>query len=402
MNQRQLKKSKNIFFIYLGIDILFNAVIGFNTFLTMEVLKDIQAGVRNFHQLLIDNLNFWSNVSFLTIVVFTGVGVSLVIWLRSCYQFARVSMKSIGFKHEKWVIAGWLVPVYNFVKPYQIVNEIYKVGSPNYSGPDDWKNESASGFLLIWWIFWVVTHLCLGYISIEIVKNSRSDNFVLEQLVFLYGIQVWFYVISSLISISWFMVAGILTRRLVDCSDRAASHLGANQDAADLFHEENRKITRQAKNAAQRTAFANIINDFKKEKLLDYSCLNEDTNHNFTTKDDFMEKDWSVALKYYKDLGEIESRLAKISRRLSVKFRACILKEKAFDNRREIADAIEHEFFRTCFGENREIVDFAHCLIEAGNKSAARNLSEAVRVLGDQANPVQIIEQVKSEFKIGV
>lgn len=214
MNKRKLEKSKQIFFIYLGIDIIFNAIIGFKTFSTVGLLKEIQSGVRSSNQLLIDNLDLWGNVSFLTVIILIGVGISLVIWLNSCYHFAKSVLGVTGFKNENWTIAGWIIPVYNFLKPYQIINEIHQAGSPDYLEAADWKKERASGLLLAWWIFWITTHIVMGIIVKELCQQYFQDEFIMEKSIF-YEIQIWFYIISIFIAASWFFVAGILTRRLV-------------------------------------------------------------------------------------------------------------------------------------------------------------------------------------------
>lgn len=228
MNKRKLEKSKQIFFIYLGIDIVFNAIIGFKTFSTIGLLKEIQSGVRSSNQLLIDNLNLWGNVSFLIVIILIGVGISLVAWLNSCYRFAKDSLGVAGFKNQHWTIAGWIIPVYNFLKPYQIINEIHKVGSLIYPGATDLEKEKISRLLLTWWIFWIITHLIMGIIIKELFQQYLQDEFILEKVIF-YEIQLWFHVVSIFIATSWFFVAEILTRQLVKRSIKIVDHENKTQ-----------------------------------------------------------------------------------------------------------------------------------------------------------------------------
>jgi curved DNA-binding protein CbpA len=129
------------------------------------------------------------------------------------------------------------------------------------------------------------------------------------------------------------------------------------------------------------------------------SYFGDNTNNEVPPIYDPLEKDWNIALKYYKDLYDLESRLSKISWRLGYTFRAYVLEEKAFNDRQKIAESMEFKFLKIYFGENQKIVDFARYLIGVGNKLAAKSLNEAVRVLGDKINPNQIIEQVKNEFR---
>lgn len=128
------------------------------------------------------------------------------------------------------------------------------------------------------------------------------------------------------------------------------------------------------------------------------SYFGDNTNNEVPPIYDPLEKDWNVALKYYKDLHDLESRLSKISWRLGYTFRAYVLEEKAFNDRQKIADSMEFKFLKIYFGENQKIVDFARHLIKIGNKIAAKSLNDTIRVLGDKINHSQIIDQIKNEF----
>lgn len=112
---------------------------------------------------------------------------------------------------------------------------------------------------------------------------------------------------------------------------------------------------------------------------------------------DPLDRDWQVALKYYPDLQEIESRLAKIAWRLAYSYRAYLLEIKDFEMRNQLADSIESQFLQTYFGENPQIVDFARTLIFSGKKKAALALNEAVRVLGEKSDSGKIIRSVTRE-----
>lgn len=113
---------------------------------------------------------------------------------------------------------------------------------------------------------------------------------------------------------------------------------------------------------------------------------------------DPLEEDWSLASKYYPNLLELETRLSKISWRLAYSYRAYMLEAKAFENGKQVADAMEQQFLTSYFGTNQEVIAFARNLIKLGNKPAARALNNAVRVLGSKINPDRVIEQISVEF----
>lgn len=113
---------------------------------------------------------------------------------------------------------------------------------------------------------------------------------------------------------------------------------------------------------------------------------------------DPLERDWAVALKYFPDLQDLESHLAKISWRLAYSFKANLLDEKVFENRRRVANAMEANFLEMYFGTHPTLVSFARKLIDGGHKRAAKALNEAVRILGSNIDPDRVIGQIKTEF----
>jgi hypothetical protein len=125
-----------------------------------------------------------------------------------------------------------------------------------------------------------------------------------------------------------------------------------------------------------------------------FTSENDDPQPNY----DPLDRDWSVALKYYPDLRELELKLAKIAWRLAYSFRAYILAEKKFAERKQVAEEMQLKFLELYFGTNPKIVSFACKLIESGNKPAAKALNEAVRILGGRTNPDKIIVQIMREF----
>lgn len=154
----------------------------------------------------------------------------------------------------------------------------------------------------------------------------------------------------------------------------------------------------------------NILSDAEKRKAYDHSRGSKEGNFGDWVHEeeadeksytiDPLDKDWKIAVKFYPDLTEINERLSKISHLLAFTYRAGLLDLKAFNDRRELARAVESQFLQTYFGNNPEIVDFARQLIFDGSKAAAKALNDAIRVLGN-ANPANlIIGTICNEFNV--
>jgi hypothetical protein len=228
MNIEKLEHAKKLFFIALSIDLAVTLINVIATFWQIGIIKDIQSGILAVDHDLLSTFSFWDSFSLLMILTVIGVGIGLIKWLSASYQFAKDALLATGFKQEKWVGAGWIIPFFNLFKPYQVINEIYKAGSPAYQSGDDWKKENASGWLLTWWLFWAVTHFFMWIIGKEMFKKSLKGDLTLNQVIGTYDIQVWSCAISIVVASLWFVVANHLTARLVARAAKNTSSQPAN------------------------------------------------------------------------------------------------------------------------------------------------------------------------------
>lgn len=216
MNSKQLEGARKLFSMLLWADIALTVVIGLNAFSTVSILKDIQSGARNVDQSLLSSIEFWEGFSKLVFLTMIGVGIGLVKWLNACYGYAKQTIGATGFKNEGWTIAGWIIPIFNLFKPYQVINEIYKAGGNSYVASDDWKKESGSGVLLTWWAFWAVTHFIIWIMTKELLRSTMRNDITIGQAVGLTEMQAWACVFSIVIAGLWFWVSALLTQRLLN------------------------------------------------------------------------------------------------------------------------------------------------------------------------------------------
>jgi curved DNA-binding protein CbpA len=108
--------------------------------------------------------------------------------------------------------------------------------------------------------------------------------------------------------------------------------------------------------------------------------------------------DWQIAVGFYPDLLDIEKSLAKFSWRVAYAYRATLLQTQRFDDRRQVAQAIERDYLERFFGKDKDVVEFARSLILIGNRQAARALNQAVRVLGSKSDANRIIDRIAQEY----
>lgn len=220
----KLQSAEKLFFIALAIDIAVTVIIFGSDIWAIGAMKDVVSSARTGDLSLASSIDFWGSFSKIAFLTMIGVGLGLVNWIKSCYQFSKESLHATAFKQENWVVAGWIIPIFNLFKPYQVINEMYRAGSLTYNSGDDWKKESGSGLILAWWIFWAVTHLIMWTISKEMLKKTLHNDadFTLPQIIGMYETSAWVSAISIVIAGLWFVVANHLTQRLVERSIRYA------------------------------------------------------------------------------------------------------------------------------------------------------------------------------------
>lgn len=239
MIQEKLASAKNLFFIALTIDVAVTVFIVITDFWAVNVLNDIRAGVTKADQSTISSLVFWGSFYKVWILTLIGVGLALVRWLGACYDYAKEALEATGFAQERWKTWGWIVPVMNVFKPYQVLTEIYRAGATDYLGGEEWKKSSGSRMLLGWWIFWVITHMVIWGIAKQAINFSLTDA-TLSQIIDMHYASIIVCVISLSLAGLWFVVAGSLTRRLLNHSVpvvgfvASAQFPAANEAAASI------------------------------------------------------------------------------------------------------------------------------------------------------------------------
>lgn len=112
------------------------------------------------------------------------------------------------------------------------------------------------------------------------------------------------------------------------------------------------------------------------------------------------DEDWNTACEIFTDLKSIEERLSRVASRLALTYKIYMLESKDFQNRLEIADHMEQEFFMNYFGNDLPILKFAKELVYQGHKQAAKALNNYIRVVGSSADSLTIIGKICRDYGI--
>ena len=96
-------------------------------------------------------------------------GVTFLVWLHR----VRVNVRALGARRlsyaREWTILGFLIPVLNALRPYQVVREIWQASDPGSGDPLAWKGVKAPPLIAVWWglfvayfFFEALAHVVMG------------------------------------------------------------------------------------------------------------------------------------------------------------------------------------------------------------------------------------------------
>jgi hypothetical protein len=113
-----------------------------------------------------------SALTTVVLVLYLCTGVAFVAWFHRAYTNLR------AFEHEPlhrtgWAIYGWVVPIANFFRPYQIAREIWHVSDPQRAREAWVPIEGSPPLLVAWWALWVVGNL-IGQVSFRMGMHADT------------------------------------------------------------------------------------------------------------------------------------------------------------------------------------------------------------------------------------
>jgi len=104
-------------------------------------------------------------------------GVAVLIWRykanRNCWYYGAEEMRFT----PGWAVGWSFVPVMNLFKPYQVMQEIWKISTD----PENWKNQKSS-LLIKWWWFFCLVDVFFGRVFSRIAIKSAFKDETVEQL----------------------------------------------------------------------------------------------------------------------------------------------------------------------------------------------------------------------------
>jgi hypothetical protein len=120
-----------------------------------------------------------SLAGYLNLIVAVISGILILRWIhRANYNARQLGASGMSFS-PGWSIGYYFIPILNLWKPYQAMKEIWKASKQ----PTDWKSQSASSILPLWWFLWLVSGV-LGQILLRLSLGAEElEGFLLANIV---------------------------------------------------------------------------------------------------------------------------------------------------------------------------------------------------------------------------
>lgn len=148
--------------LLLSVGVIISDIAEYN-FVNRAVLGNISEGeaeANDQRQLIIG----WS-------LIFTMLltAIAFIMWMRRAYFNLHIYSREHARFSEGWAAGGWFVPFLNWVRPIQIINDIWdglqaKMGN---------TNAVSRGVIPIWWMFWVLMTI-LGRLYATLIKKVET------------------------------------------------------------------------------------------------------------------------------------------------------------------------------------------------------------------------------------
>jgi hypothetical protein len=123
-------------------------------------VEDVQAGIGALYLL-----------STLIQVVLAGLFIA---WFHRAYKnLERTSVAELRYS-TGWAIGGWFIPVFNWIRPKQIVNDVWRAGESGAEVRDgSWRSRPVAPLVHWWWGAWIASTIL--YAAGSVLSGGSGD-----------------------------------------------------------------------------------------------------------------------------------------------------------------------------------------------------------------------------------
>lgn len=113
----------------------------------------------------------------ISLLAYLMTAVAFLFWFYRAYRnLIRTGIRDVRYG-TGWAVGGWFIPFFNFVRPKQVANDIWKgSASAGTVGTARWREVHLSALVNWWWGVWILGWLMVSF-GRDGVTESRTDLF---------------------------------------------------------------------------------------------------------------------------------------------------------------------------------------------------------------------------------
>jgi Domain of unknown function (DUF4328) len=94
----------------------------------------------------------------LQVLLLLATGIATMTWLYQAYGSREADPALLPFERW-WTIGGWLIPVIWFVRPFELVRDLYRATASTQPPDRHVANVTCPARIRWWWAFWLMGNL---------------------------------------------------------------------------------------------------------------------------------------------------------------------------------------------------------------------------------------------------
>ena len=160
----------------------------------------------------------------LEVMTFLVLSVLFFMWIHRAHRnLPALVARNLRFS-PGWAVGWFFVPIMNLIRPYEVIEEIWKASDPNVDISDgsSWQNASTSPVIGLWWVLWLISGF-IGHVLFRM--SSWAEPETLDGVMTMCWVMVG-YIIFSIVPV----VLLILVIRAIDIRQEEKSRRVATLD----------------------------------------------------------------------------------------------------------------------------------------------------------------------------
>jgi hypothetical protein len=154
------------------------------------------------------NDNRQGAIGLLQTALFIAAAVVFIRWMYAAYRNVELVAPGERRYGAGWAIGSWFVPILNFFRPKQMVNDIWRAGGRDFA-------DAQPGFLLLsWWLLYLVSNWIVNFAARSYMRADTAEELKTGTIL---------YLVSDAMSVVCAILAIVVVRKGTDRLDAKAA-----------------------------------------------------------------------------------------------------------------------------------------------------------------------------------